>query len=87
MTETIDPRQDFQRNELQTGMADPISVPSAILADRRLNLNDYRVLLTLYAFADPAGVSQPTRDTLATATGLPTSRISTITSRLAAMGW
>ncbi|MBF0425653.1 MAG: helix-turn-helix domain-containing protein [Magnetococcales bacterium] len=65
----------------------PVHIPWALLADRRLNLNDLRVLLVLYAFADASGESRPTRDTLATITGLPASRVSTVTSRLAAMGW
>ncbi|MBF0623880.1 MAG: helix-turn-helix domain-containing protein [Magnetococcales bacterium] len=64
-----------------------LQLPAVILTDRRLNLNDLRVLMALYLFADPTGRSSPTRDTLASLTGLPASRISTTTSRLAGMGW
>ncbi|MBF0135370.1 MAG: helix-turn-helix domain-containing protein [Magnetococcus sp. DMHC-1] len=72
---------------VREGMQDPVCIPLALLTDRQINLNDLRVLLALYAFADSSGTSQPTRDTLATVTGLPTSRISTITTRLATLGW
>ncbi|MBF0154959.1 MAG: helix-turn-helix domain-containing protein [Magnetococcales bacterium] len=82
-----DPIPGVRPKESEDGAEGSVRIPWAILADRRLNLNDLRVLLVLYAYADASGVSRPTRATLATMTGLPASRISSVTSRLVTMGW
>ena len=62
-------------------------LPIEVLKDRRLNARDLRVLVALHAFKNRDGRCWPSRDLLAALTGLPASRISTVTTRLAALGW
>lgn len=62
-------------------------LPIEVLKDRRLNARDLRVLVALHAFKNQEGCCWPSRGLLAALTGLPASRISTVTTRLAALGW
>jgi hypothetical protein len=63
-------------------------VPLDVIRDRRLSLEQTRVLIALIAFADKkTGECFPSRDALAEASGYKANKISTITTDLAKLGW
>jgi hypothetical protein len=62
-------------------------LPIEVLKDTRLTLRDLRVLIALYGFKDRFGCCWPSRGLLAVLTGLPLPRISSVTTRLVALGW
>ena len=63
-------------------------VPIDVLADRRLKLNHFRVLVALLSFRNKAtNLTCPSRETLSARCGLPITRISAITADLVAFGW
>lgn len=62
-------------------------IPLSAAKDARLSKNDYRVLIALYCSAGKNGKCHPKRQTLSDLTGLAITKISTITSRLVALGW
>lgn len=55
--------------------------------DRRLSGRDLRILGLLYVHADKLGVCWPSRECLSTLSGLPPTRVSEVTGRLAKFGW
>lgn len=62
-------------------------VPLIAASDARLGKLDYRVLIALICHAGKSGVCHPKRETIAELTLIPTTRISTITSKLQRIGW
>jgi len=63
-------------------------VPLDVIRDRRLSLEQTRVLIALIAFADKkTGECFPSREALAEASGYKPNKISTITTDLANLGW
>jgi len=63
-------------------------VPMEAASDKRLNARDLRVLMALLHRANGlGGECSPSREDLASLTGLPVTRISEVTTRLEALGW
>lgn len=65
-----------------------VAVPTAVLGDRRLTMEQLRVLLALYSFKGKDGdVVFPSRQAIADLTGMHQANISTATSALERLGW
>jgi hypothetical protein len=62
-------------------------VPVAVLSDSRLGKNELKVLISLFLFAGKTGKCFPKRETISQLTSIPVGKISTITTRLSALGW
>ena len=63
-------------------------VPEAAIRDRRLSPRDFLVLCALCMFRDKhTSVARPSREKLAELTGIHVSHITSVTARLARLGW
>lgn len=63
-------------------------VPLAVIQDRRLTLEQTRVLIALYSFRNKTSdIVWPSRETLASLTGIHPSNISSATTALVGLGW
>lgn len=63
-------------------------VPLAVIQDRRLTLEQTRVLIALYSFRNKTSdIVWPSRETLAGLTGIHPSNISSATTALVGLGW
>lgn len=62
-------------------------MPIEAIKDYRLRPNEFKVLISLYSYADPDGKCFPKRANIAELTGINQSRVSRITTRLERLGW